>query len=101
MKLILLLSLILTAQASWAKGRTATKAEVRMLCQGVETMLEEEAADAAVDLEKCYKKKMKVTYDLEGTNIIGKVPLNTPNYSREQTCSGVVRGDVVKLVQCK
>lgn len=100
MKIFMTIAFALATSASFAEGRPATKSEVRKLCNGVDKMLERQSADAAVDMQKCLRTKMRALYDIEGTTIVGTVPFNTPNNSSTQTCQGVVRGNVVKLVTC-
>ena len=100
MKVFLILSLAVMAQASFAEGRQATKSEGGRLGNGVERMQERESAEAANDVKKCLKTPMRVLYDLEGTTIVGTIPFNTPNHPTTQICQGVVRGSIVRLVEC-
>lgn len=104
MKTILTVVMTFTALSAFANiERPSLPFEKKALCKAIDTALEEEAADMAVDIKGCEKAKMKTLgHYVYGTIVKGTVPFNSPNRSFKMSCQGVLADGKVssKSIKC-
>lgn len=98
MKSLLTLTLALTSTFALASEPTqvATAAQKKILCTAIEKKLEDENADAAVNMTRCKAEKVMISEKINRsqTLIVGRITFNTPNGTTRQTCSVVAQFSV-------
>lgn len=104
MKTILTVVMTFTALSAFANiERPSLPGEKKALCKAIDTALEEEQADMAVDLKGCEKAKMKTLgHYVYGTLVKGTIPFNSPNRKFKMVCQGVLADGNIssKTIKC-
>jgi len=103
MKTILTVVMIFSAVSAFANiERPSLPFEKKALCKAIDTALEEEAADMAVDLKSCEKAKMTTLgHYVYGTVVRGTIPFNSPNRKFKMNCQGVLADGKISSTSIK
>jgi len=104
MKTVLTVVMIFSAVSAFANiERPSFLGEKKALCKAIDTALEEDQADMAVDLKGCEKAKMKTTgHYVYGTIVRGTVPFRSPSRNFKMNCQGVLADGAIssKSIKC-
>lgn len=100
MKMLLVALSILASLSSFASeaniNRPSTQAEKSALCRAVDQSLEEQEAEAAVNMRDCLKAKLStIGNNTKGFYVVGDVPLDAAYRKFKLFCSGSLNSQAI------